>query len=66
MNGIVSKLKNRSKSKNQNKHDLECGELLVCDECGFKGKTKEYWGYYGTHFCCPVCLQKHMKKEMER
>ena len=44
------------------------GDWLYCDECGhrhYEGE-KGYWGYYGTKLCCPVCLHKHYKKDMER
>ena len=66
MSGIVSRLKERLRKKSQSKYDLECDRLLVCDECGFKGKTKGYWGYYGLKFCCPVCLAKHYREDMEK
>ena len=41
---------------------------LHCDECGhvYHEGEKGYWGMYGINLCCPICLNKHMKKEMER
>lgn len=41
---------------------------LFCDECGhrYHEGEKGYWGMYGVKLCCPICLSKHYKEEMER